>query len=197
MRRFLVGPGATVSAALSLSLACGVTQMRGGHVVPRGEEPRGRVLLHYEPVGCVDRAGQRTASELGNVWLVRVEGGADVLVSTRPGYDSVVIDNEFVAGGERVFQLSIEGGPDRDVLLDYRLPVVGEGPGRVAVVRKWREVRGEQPAIRAHFVYPAVVCRLDPAPVEETPAREVAPRERLPGERSRQEPARGLERAPS
>ncbi len=187
------GGGWRVAAAVApLLLGCGTTQMRGGYVVPRGEEPRGRVLLHYEPVGCVDRAGQRTVSELGHVWLVRVAEGADVLVTTRPGYDSVVIDNELVAGGERVFQLSIDAGPDRDVLLDYRLPVIGEGPGRVAVARRWRELRGEQPAVRAYFRYPALVCRLEPAAVEGSGPRqgEEPSRHELPERPMLEEPTR-------
>jgi hypothetical protein len=149
---------------LSLA-ACGTTRTRGGRLVPRGQEPPGRVLQHYRARGCVDRAGQRTTARFGNVWLVRVSDGQDVIVSTMPGYDSLVVDNEFVAGGERVFQLSLESGPSRDVLLDYRLPVVGDGPGRAALVRTWREVRGRHPTVRAYFEWPAVVCRLEPAPI--------------------------------
>lgn len=161
--------GKALLGALGLLLAwtaCNVPRTRGGHLVPRGQEPRGRVLQHYVARSCVDRAGQRAEAHLGDVWLVRVGDGQDVLVNTTPGYDSLVIDNEFVAGGERVFQLSMERGPTRDVLLDYRLPVIGEGPGRAALVRTWREVRGRQPAVRAYFEWPAVVCRLEPAPVE-------------------------------
>lgn len=155
-----------VGVALFLAAGCGTNQMRGGHVVPRGQEPPGRVLMRYEPVGCVDPAGQRSSAALGDLWLVRVEEGRDVLVSVTPGYDSVVIDNEFVAGGERVFQLSIEAGPGRDVLMDARLPVIGEGAGRLALARIWREEREGDSAVRAYFDRAVLVCRLDPAPVE-------------------------------
>lgn len=162
---------------------CGATQMRGGHVIPRGQEPRGKVLLRYESTGCVDRAGQSATSDFGNVWLVRVGEGRDVLVSTTPGYDSVVIDNEFVVAGERVFQLSIEAGPDRDVLLDYRLPVVGDGPGRLAIARNWLEVRGKQPVVRAYFEQAVLACRLESVPLHQ-PARGDATARGAAGEKS-------------
>lgn len=153
--------------ALLTVVGCGATRMRGGHVVPRGQEPPGHVLMRYQPVGCVDPAGQASAATLGDLWLVRVEDGRDVLVKVTAGYDSAVIESEFVAGSERVFQLSIEAGPGQDLLLDARLPVTGEGEGRLALARIWREERGEDVPVRAYFDRAVLVCRLQPAPVEE------------------------------
>lgn len=156
-----------VLLVLATVVGCGTTRMRGGRVVPRGQEPSGHVLTRYQPVGCVDPAGQASAATLGDLWLIRVEDGRDVLVYVTAGYDSAVIESEFVAGSERVFQLSIEAGPGRDLLLDARLPVTGEGEGRLALARIWREERGKDVPVRAYFDRAVLVCRLEPAPIEE------------------------------
>lgn len=132
--------------------------------MPRGQEPQGRVLMRYEIAHCVDRAGQSSNAPPGAVWLVRVPEGGEVLVRTTPGYDSIVITSEHAQGEERVFQLSMAAGPEQDVLLDYRLPVLGEGPGRFAIVRTWQEQRGGKSKIVAHFEQVARACLLAPAP---------------------------------
>jgi hypothetical protein len=134
------------------------------------------VLARYRASGCVDAAGQPTRETRGTVWLVRGGDGVTRLVETVGGYDSLVVENSFVVGNERVYQLSTNALPERffvgsasprdDLLLDYRLPRGGGGDGRLGLVRAWREQRMDDGRVRAHFDHAALVCRLEPVPVE-------------------------------
>ncbi len=96
-------------------------------------------------------------------------------METVGGHDSIVVENSFVAGNDRVFQLSTNALPEPffvgsasprdDLLFDYRLPRDGMGDGRFGLVRAWREERKGDDRVRAHFERAAVVCRLERAPV--------------------------------
>lgn len=146
--------------------------LRGGQVVARGQEPRGDVLARYRVVGCVDAAERPSSVSRGVVWLVRTEERALRLVETAPGRDSLVVENSFVAGGERVFQLSsnalpqpilwVGAGRKQDLLFDYRLPERGDGDGRLGIVMQWREERRDDGSLRAFFDRTALACRLSP-----------------------------------
>jgi hypothetical protein len=167
---------ALVALAVGLSTglpACGPgIALRGGQVVARGDEPPGKVLARYRAVGCVDAAGQPTVAQRGTIWLVRTADRQTKLVETASGHDSVVVENSFLQGKERVFQLSTNAlpepllwgsnGRDDDVLFDYRLPVDGHGEGRLGLVKLWREERGEGGQVRAYFDRVALACRLSP-----------------------------------
>ncbi len=163
-------------AVLGLFGCAPSAELRGGSVVARGKEPAGVVLARYRSAGCVDAVGQPTRQARGNVWLVRGGDGVTRLVETVGGHDSLIVENSFVAGGERVFQLSTNALPEPlflgstsprdDLLFDYRLPENGVGAGRLGLVRAWREERLDDGRVRAHFERAAMVCRLEPEPIQ-------------------------------
>jgi hypothetical protein len=132
---------------ICLVVGCGGSDLIGGSVVPAGEEPKGPAIRRYVPEGCVDVKGQPV---LWPTTLTLVgQGDRQILIETRPGYDSIVLRDPRRDGADVVFTLTI-GRIRREV----RLAADG-GPG----------------SMRAMTQRPVLRCRLrSEAPEGQAPA---------------------------
>lgn len=153
----------TVSGALIAASACGGSALEGASIVAPGREPTGKVVAVYAPRGCVDRSGGPASPRPVRLFLVDRAGGL-VLVETRPGYDSLVIDNGFAVQGYNVFQASLESSA-RPILLDYRIAPDASG-GKMAVARIWQRAERSH-GFRAYFSQVVLACRLVPLASQE------------------------------
>jgi hypothetical protein len=141
--------------------ACDSARIAGGRVVANGAAPAGTVTGSWVPFDCRDAHGAPFASEGAAIELVRTLDGRFVLVEARPPDDSFVVTNSFVRGQERVFQLALKSGSSAPYLREYRVPVAGKGPGRLAVVaRKWDSRETPDGFVAWYATAPAVTCAL-------------------------------------
>jgi hypothetical protein len=162
-------------ALLAFAAGCGGVELRGARAVATGDEPGGRVLGTWVPSDCRDARG--AASERATrVFLVKPTSGAPVLVEVRDGYDSLVVENAFTHKRERVFQVVAETDAAVLYLHDFRVPVAGTGPGRMATATRWREVERPDGGFRAYLESPLMTCTLAPQ-TEAEPATAAAPGE--------------------
>jgi hypothetical protein len=147
-----------------VATACNGTSFRGATPVPRGDEPHGRVVGRWLCRDCRDATGA-PAERPSRLFLIAVgssRGEQLVLVETRRGYDSLRFDEPFEERGERVFQMVSESADGRPWLSDFRLPLAGDGPGRLAAADRWREVDRAGGGFRAHVERVRLSCRLQP-----------------------------------
>jgi hypothetical protein len=133
--------------------------------VPRGDEPNGRVVGTWLSRDCHDATGA-PAERPSRLFLIAVgssRGEQLVLVETRRGYDSLRLDEPFEERGQRVFQMVSESADGRPWLSDFRLPLAGDGPGRLAAADRWREVDRAEGGFRAYVERVRLSCRLEQA----------------------------------
>jgi hypothetical protein len=141
--------------------ACDSARVAGGRVVANGVAPAGTVAGSWSPFDCRDARGDPFASERTAIELLRTPDGRFVLVEARPPDDSFVVTNSFVRGQERVFQLALKSASNAPYLREYRLPLVGTGPGRLVVVgRQWDSRDTDDGFVAWYAAKPAFSCAL-------------------------------------
>ena len=142
--------------------ACSSAGLAGGVLVGAGGEPAGTTLALYGMGRCEDEHGARIPAPEARVSAVRLGDGRVVLVERRPGYDSIVVDNGWNDGDERVFQLALKRSGGAPSLREYRLPRSGGDFGRLVVVdrvSRWNDARR---GFRAEYSRATLSCSLSP-----------------------------------
>jgi hypothetical protein len=140
---------------------CNSARIAGGRVVASGTEPAGVVAGAWTASDCRDASDKPSAFGAVSVEVRRLSDGRLVLVERRPDYDSIVVDNSFVRGQERVFQLALKSAASAPYLLEYRVPVSGSGQGRLVVAaRRWDSRETDDGFVAWYAAKPAVACTL-------------------------------------
>ena len=151
----------------------GSPQLRGGSTLAAGSASSGVAIDAWAPKDCRDAKGA-SAERASRIELVKLPGGARVLVEQRQGYDSLVVRNSFVEGAEVVYQVIIKPADGQLALHEFRLPNAG-GKGRLSVARRWRQVESSEHRFRGYVESPVVTCSLEPQARPSTkPARQSA-----------------------
>jgi hypothetical protein len=144
-----------------VAVACDSARVAGGKVVASVAEPAGFVGGVWKPFDCRDASGEPARFGAGAVKVVLGPDGRLVLVESRPEYDSIVVTNSFVVGTERVFQLALKSAASAPYLREYRVPAVGPGHGRLAIVeRQWDSRDTADGFVASYATKPAVTCAL-------------------------------------
>ncbi len=143
--------------ALLSVVGCQRLVVRGGSSASAQEAQLLLVSARFVPRRCVDERGQIVRDLEHEVLSLSPLGlGGEVLVIARPGEEAWLVEQAFEENGERVFQLSLEGGEHGALLRDVRLT---RGAGRMALTRRWTEQR-QNGRIRAHFDRAQLSCEL-------------------------------------
>ena len=138
-------------------VGCQRLVVRGGSSLSAQEAQLLLVTERFVPRRCVDERG-RVVRDLEQEVLSLTPRGVrgEALLITRPGEEAWLIEQAFEQKGERVFQLSLEGGEHGSLLRDVRLT---RGAGRMALTRRWKEQRKDG-RVRAHFEGAQLSCEL-------------------------------------
>ena len=148
---------------LALCAGCGSAGIAGGVQTAPGAEPHGKIVARYTVGRCEDVDGTRIPEPDSRIAVVRLPGGRVVLVERRPGYDSLIVDNGWTETDTRVFQLAFKRASSPPYLREYRLPMEGEGFGRLVFVKAVYDWGDSSKGFHATYVKHVLACDLAPA----------------------------------
>jgi hypothetical protein len=158
----VIRPVALVAlVALASLAACNSARIAGGYTVQEGAEPAGSLVGHWTVKDCRDPRGTVLSAGKEDVRLVQT-GDRIVLVDEKPAYDAIVVDNGFVRGSERVYQLAIKRTSSAPYLREYRVPASGNKAGRISIVKDFTDEETDRGFVAAYRA-PLVTCELLPA----------------------------------
>ena len=147
---------------LSLLVACRSPGLDGADSVRPAEAPRGRRIAQYVPERCRDARRSPTPAPALVVERVALENGRELLIETRPGFDSLVATLGFDDGDDWVFQFTTDDAKTKVLLHEFRVKKALRAGGRLRVADEFEESSGSpQPKFRATSV--ALDCALVPS----------------------------------
>lgn len=153
---------AALAGLVAACAGCSSAGVAGGALVAPGTEPAGTTLALYGIGRCEDERGARIPEPEARVSAVRLSDGRVVLVDRRPGYDSIVVDNGWDDGNDRVFQLALKRSGGTPSLREYRLPLSGSHFGRLVVVDRVSRWNDSRRGFHADYARAALSCSLSP-----------------------------------
>jgi hypothetical protein len=118
---------------------CGGASLEGATAVAAGTEPRpsapGQILT---PGECTDARGTpaRVASRF---WLVESSDHRNLVVETRPGFDSIVVSQRFELPAASVFQFYSDDGDGPRLLHELRFPNAAGAPPVLTITDRFSE----------------------------------------------------------
>jgi hypothetical protein len=143
-----------------VAASCGGELIRGGRIVAPGNEPPGSARCEFERRQCRDLGREPVELARTAKAIVVVNGDALMLLETRPGYDSLVIDNRFSDGRDTVFQ-AVVATDEGKLLYSLELPACGGGSsGTLSIARIWDEQSLPGGGFKATTQLPIATCDL-------------------------------------